>query len=65
MVKLGKWVEENPEDADVPHIHLTTMKEFTIREILGQLKEEVESGVAVLDPDIIDAKNQIKKWVGG
>ena len=63
--KLEKWVEENPEEADVPHINLTTQKEFTIRGILNQLVEERETGIAMVDEEILEIRNLIETWLGG
>ncbi|NIN69812.1 MAG: hypothetical protein GTO63_35050 [Anaerolineae bacterium] len=63
--RLEKWVGEHPEDADVPHIHLTTQKEFTIRGILEQLVEEEETGVAIVEDELLEIKGLIKDWMGG
>lgn len=64
LEKLEKWVEEHQEAADVPHINITTQKEFTIRNILGQLKQEQESGIAIVDEETLAIKDQIKSWIG-
>jgi hypothetical protein len=63
--KLEKWVEEHPEEADVPHINLTTQKEFTIRGILSQMVEERKTGFAIVDEEVLEIKDQIAKWIGG
>ena len=63
--KLEKWVEEHPEEADVPHINLTTQKEFTIRGILSQMVEEKQTGFAIVDEEVLGIKDQIAKWIGG
>jgi len=65
VASLERWVEEHPEDAEVKHINLTTMREFTIKEIYEQLKEAQETGVAIIDEEVIEVKEQIRKWVGG
>jgi hypothetical protein len=61
--KLEKWVSKNPEAADAPTINMTTGKEFTVRGVLEQLKQEKVSGAKIVDPTIIEVKDQIKKWL--
>ena len=61
--KLEKWVKEHPEEADVPHINLTTQKEFTIRSVLGLLIEEEKTKAAIVDKETLDIKSQIEKWI--
>jgi hypothetical protein len=63
--KLEKWVKEHPEDADAPHINLTTQREFTIRGILELLIQEKETRVAIVDEEILKIRDEIEKWVGG
>jgi len=63
LSKFEKWVKEHPEEADVPHINLTTQKEFTIRGILGLLTEEEKTKTAIVDKEILDIKSQIEKWI--
>ena len=63
--KLEKWVEEHPEEADVPHINLTTQREFTIRGILSQMVEEQKTGLAIVDEEVLEIKDLIGKWLGG
>lgn len=61
--RLKKWVEENPKDADVPHINLTTQKEFTIRGILEQMIEEEKTGIAIVDEEVLEIEDLIDKWL--
>jgi hypothetical protein len=63
--KLTTWVEEHPEEADIPHINLTTEEEFTIREVLDRLVEEEESGVAIVDDAMLELKGLVTDWIGG
>jgi hypothetical protein len=63
--KLATWVEEHPEQADVPHINLTTQKEFTIREVLDRLVEEEDTGVAIVEDEMLELKGLVKDWIGG
>jgi hypothetical protein len=63
--KLEKWVEEHPKEADVPHINLTTQKEFTIRGILSQMVEVQKTGLSIVDEEVLGIKDQIAKWIGG
>lgn len=63
--KLEKWVDDNPEDADVLHINLTTQKEFTIRGILNQLTEARDTGAAIVDEEVLEITGLIEEWIGG
>lgn len=65
IAKLEKWVKEHPEEADAPTINMTTGKKFTIREIFEELKKEKESGIAIVDEEILEVKNLTEKWLGG
>jgi nucleoside-diphosphate-sugar epimerase len=62
--KLGKWVSENPEAADAPTINVTTGKEFTIREILEELKKAEAEEIEIVDEEVIAVRGQIEKWLG-
>jgi len=62
--KLEKWVDEHPEDADIPHINLTTQREFTIRGILDQMIQERATGIAIVDEEVLEIETQIEKWLG-
>jgi hypothetical protein len=61
--KLEKWVREHPEDAEIPHINLTTQREFTIRGILNQMNEEKRTGIATTDREILEIEDLINKWL--
>jgi hypothetical protein len=61
--KLEKWVKENPEAADAPTINITTGKEFTIRDVLKELKKEKVSGIVSIDKEVIEIKKQIEEWL--
>lgn len=61
--KLEKWIKEHPEEADIPHINLTTQKEFTIRGILSQMIEEERTGVAIVDREALEIEGLIDKWL--
>jgi hypothetical protein len=64
IATLETWVAEHPEFADVPHINITTWKEFTIRGILNDLINERDTGVKIVDADVLEIKNEVKKWLG-
>lgn len=63
--KLTTWVEEHPEEADVAHINLTTQQEFTIRGVLERLAEEEDTGVAIVEDEMLELKGLVKDWIGG
>jgi hypothetical protein len=71
--KLKKWVEENPEQADVKQINLTTQKEFTMREVLNEVVEADNQGILlkagavvlgkVLDKDELEVIDETERWI--
>jgi hypothetical protein len=65
LAKFRAWVEENPEEAGVTQINLTTQKEFTLREILDQLIEAETSEAVMLDEEVLEIKEQVQKWIEG
>lgn len=65
LAKFRAWVEENPEEAGVTQINLTTQKEFTLREILNQLIEAETSEAVMLDEEVLEIKEQVQKWIEG
>lgn len=62
--KVQDWVDTHPDDTDARHMSLATNKEFTIKEILVQLKEE-KSGTLELDEETLEIKTQIAEWLDG
>jgi len=65
LARFRAWVEENPEEAGVTQINLTTQKEFTLREILEQLIEAETSEAVMLDEEVLEIKEQVQKWIEG
>lgn len=61
--KLENFIRKNPEAADAKTINLSTAKEFTLRKIYEELKKEKETGIAIVDPEIIEVKSNIKEWL--
>jgi len=65
VAKLEKWVDEHPKEADLVTVNMSTGNKFTIRGVLEAVKQEKESGVAIVDKDFIEVKNNISKWLEG
>jgi hypothetical protein len=65
VAKLEKWVDEHPTEADLVTINMSTGKRFTVRSVLEAVKQEKETGVAIVDKDTIEVKNNISKWLEG
>lgn len=65
VAKLEKWVDEHSKEADLVTINMSTGKKFTVRGVLEAVKQEKESGVAIVDKDFIEVKNNISKWLEG
>jgi len=61
--KLEKWVNEHHEEADTPAMNVTTGRSFSTRELLNELKREKETGVAIVDEGILEAKGIIENWL--
>lgn len=61
--KLEKWVNENPEEADLKTMNVTTGKETSIRDMLEVLKKEKETKVAIVDEAILTQKREIESWL--
>ena len=36
--KLEKWVNEHPEEADLPAMNITSERVFTVRDVLEEIK---------------------------
>lgn len=62
--ELRRWVDEHPEEADIPHINMTTQREFTMRGILDELVREEEMGIAIVDEEVLEIKSEIQRWIG-
>lgn len=65
VAKLEKWVDEHPTEADLVTVNMKTGKRFTVRSVLEAVKQEKETGVAIVDKDTIEVKNNISKWLEG
>lgn len=65
VAKLEKWVDEHPKEADLVTVNMSTGNKFTIRGVLEAVKQEKESGVAIVDKDFIEVKKNISKWLEG
>lgn len=63
LEKLEKWINEHPEEADLPAMNITTEKIFTIREVLEKLIKEKETRVAIVDEEFLEVKSQIEEWL--
>lgn len=61
--KLEKWIEENPDAADAPTINITTGKEFTVRQVLDQLKKAKAEDVEIVDAEVLAITSQIEEWL--
>lgn len=62
---LEKWIDEHPEEADLQAMNISTGRTFSIREVFEDLKKEKESGVAILDEEVLEVKGHIEDWLKG
>jgi hypothetical protein len=63
LEKLEKWLNEHSEEADIPVMNISTQKAFTVREVFDQLKQEAETGVKIVDKDLLEVQSNIEQWL--
>lgn len=61
--KLEQWIREHPDEAKEPFMNITTQRTFTLEQLLAGVKEEAETGVAIVDEDLVELKNRVAEWL--
>jgi hypothetical protein len=65
IAKLEKWVKENPEGATEPFLNVSTQRKLTLQGIYEELKKEEETGVAIVDEDLLQVVHEVEEWLKG
>ena len=61
--KLEKWVNEHPEEAAEPFLNVSTQRKVTLQGIYEELKKEKDTGVAIVDEDLLQVVLEIEDWL--
>lgn len=58
IAKLEKWVSEHPREAKAVHTNMSTLKTYTIEDVLGYMK-----GSNKVDPEMAKVIKQVEQWL--
>ena len=61
--KLEGWVAAHPTEANEPFMNITSQRKFTLNELLAALKEEEQTGVAIVDEGLVELRNNVSQWL--
>lgn len=63
LSKLTQWVNEHPEEAQEPFMNVTTQRKLTLLQLLEALQIEEETGVAIVDEELLQLKQNAAEWL--
>jgi hypothetical protein len=63
IAKLEAWINENPEGADEPFMNVTTQRKVTLKMIYEELKKEKDTGVAIVDENLLQVIKDVDDWL--
>lgn len=63
ILKLEKWIKEHPEEAAEPFLNVKTQRKVTLRGIYEELKNEKDTGVAIVDEDLLQVIREVDDWL--
>jgi hypothetical protein len=63
IAKLGSWIANNPEEANEPFMNVSTQRKVTLKGIYEELKKEKETGVAIVDEDLLNVLKDVDQWL--
>ncbi|AFL75564.1 hypothetical protein [Thiocystis violascens] len=63
LVKLEQWVKDHPEGAAEPFMNITTQRKITLNTVYKELKQEKETGVAIVDEDLLAIVRDLDDWL--
>ena len=63
LTKLGTWVKGHPEESAEPFMDVTTQRKVTLKGIYEELKKEDETGVAIVDEDLLKVIQDVDHWL--
>jgi DNA-binding IclR family transcriptional regulator len=64
LAKLEQWVEANPSEAEEPFMNITTQRTITLKTVYEELKQEKETGVAIVDEEVLSIVRELDDWLG-
>ncbi|MDJ0676187.1 MAG: hypothetical protein QNJ36_12515 [Calothrix sp. MO_167.B42] len=63
LEKLEQWVSEHPAEANEPFMNVTKQRKLSLQQLLAAMKEEAETGVAIVDEDLVELKKRVAEWL--
>jgi glutamate formiminotransferase len=63
LEKLEQWVREHPNEAKEPFMNITTQRAFTLERLYEAMKQEAETGVAIVEEELVELKNNLADWL--
>lgn len=63
LEKLQTWVQEHPEEAAEPFMSITTQRKVTLQGIYDELAAEQETGIAIVDEDLLSVIREVDDWL--
>lgn len=63
VAKLGQWVRDHPEEATEPFMNVSTQRTVTIESLYRELKQQEETGVAIVDEDLLETMERLEAWM--
>lgn len=64
LAKLGQWVSDHPEEASEPFMNVSTQRSVTVESLYHELKQQEETGVAIVDEDLLETIERLEEWLG-
>lgn len=63
ILKLEKWIKAHPEEAAEPFLDVSTQRKVTLQGIYEELKNEKDTGVAIVDEDLLHVIREVDDWL--
>jgi len=63
IAKLENWIKQHPEEADEPFMNVSTQRKVTLKGVYEELQKEQETGVAVVDEDLLNVIRDVDDWL--
>lgn len=63
LAKLENWVNDHPAEAAEPFMNVSTQRKVTIKGVYDELKRQKDTGVAIVDEDLMQVVQEIDEWL--
>jgi len=63
LAKLETWIKQNPEAAREPFMNVDTQRKVTLEGIFEELKRAQDTGVAIVDKDLLQVIQEVDSWL--